>query len=689
MSSSFSSKRARRLLRELTGDSEAAFRDDQLEVIQQLVDNRGRVLLVQRTGWGKSAVYFIATKLLRDAGLGPTLLISPLIALMRNQEAAAARIGIRAVSIHSSNTDEWEAIGDQIDADEVDVLLISPERLANQGFRDEVLPKVASRCGLLVIDEAHCISDWGHDFRPDYRRLVRVLDVLPSGVPVLCCTATANDRVIEDVTAQLGTEFETTRGPLGRSGLRLHALTLPAQAERLTWLVKALKLLPGTGIIYCATVPDTWRVADWLTSQGISATAYSGDTDPDERPRIEQRLLDNDVKVVVATSALGMGFDKPDLTFVIHYQSPGSAIAYYQQVGRAGRGVSESWGILLRGAEDADIQNYFIDTAFPDPGLAIRVIDLMEERHEPMRVSELLSEVNITSGRLNNLLKNLEVDLAVERVGSKWQRTLHPWSFDYERVEAVTAQRRAELEQSDEYLSADTCRMKLLLGYLDDPSPSACGVCDNCSGESVKFELDETDVQKAVKFTRRGEMAIAPRKRMPVGGPIPPELQLAEGRSLSRWADGGWGTLVRQGKQNDGRFDDRLVRASTKLIRKRWQPEPAPTWVTFVPSLRNPELVPEFARRLAGALGLPCQDVIVRTRAGSPQKAMQNSQQQFRNVADAFEVRYSVPHGPVLLVDDVVDSRWTLTAIGQRLREAGSGEVFPFALADSAGRSSQ
>ena len=337
------------LLRRLTGDEASVFRSDQLEAILRLVGERVRVLLVQRTGWGKSAVYFIATRMLRDSGSGPTLLVSPLLALMRNQIEAAERLGIRAETINSSNTSEWTGVKERIAADEVDVLLISPERLANPEFRQEVLPAVGRRSGLLVIDEAHCISDWGHDFRPDYRRLVRVLDLLGPGVPVLCCTATANDRVVDDLTTQLGADFSPVRGPLARSGLQLHALDKPSQAERLVWLAASIKELPGTGIIYCLTVADTERVADWLRSRGISAVAYTGDSDGEERQTIEQQLLYNDVKVVVATSALGMGFDKPDLAFVVHYQSTGSPVAYYQQVGRAGRALSQSWGILPAG----------------------------------------------------------------------------------------------------------------------------------------------------------------------------------------------------------------------------------------------------------------------------------------------------------------------------------------------------
>ena len=687
MSSSFSSKTARRLLRRLTGDAEAAFRDGQLEVIRRLVDDRGRVLLVQRTGWGKSAVYFIATKMLRDAGLGPTLLVSPLLALMRNQIEAAERMGVHAVTINSSNRTEWDSVIHQIEEDEVDIVLISPERLANQEFRSDVLPVIGTRCGLLVIDEAHCISDWGHDFRPDYRRLVRVLDLLPSGVPVLCCTATANDRVISDVTAQLGSRFEAVRGPLDREGLRLHALTVLSPPERLTWLAATLNELPGTGIVYCSTVRDTERVASWLVSQGIEAVAYSGATNAQTRPGIEQSLLSNSVKAVVATSALGMGFDKPDLSFVIHYQSTGSAIAYDQQVGRAGRGLSESWGILLRGSEDADIQDYFITSAFPDPSQAQQVVGLLESDHELMTTDQLLQETNVRSGRLENLLKNLEVDGVIERVGREWRRTLQTWTFDHDRVDAVTSLRRSELEQLYEYIDTDQCRMQFLRNCLDDPVSEPCGMCDNCTGVTLERTLEPDQIQEAVEFMRSASMVIEPRKQWPDRKSIAATARLEEGRVLSRWGDGGWGSMVRKGKQSDGRFRNRLVKASVALIRERWQPDPEPAWVTFVPSRRHPQLVADFARRLAEALELPCQDVVRQVRDSRPQKSMQNSHQQYRNVAGTFSVDISVPAGPVLLVDDIVDSRWTLTAVGHMLREAGSGPVVPFALADASERS--
>ena len=677
------------LLRTLTGDPASVFRHDQLEAIVTLAGERGRVLLVQRTGWGKSAVYFIATRLLRDRGLGPTLLVSPLLALMRNQIEAAERLGVSAVTINSSNRDEWADIEEQIDADEVDVLLISPERLANQQFRREVLPLVGRRSGLFVIDEAHCISDWGHDFRPDYRRLVRVLDLLPAGVPVLCCTATANDRVVDDVTAQLGADFVPVRGPLARSGLRLHAIDKPAQAERLVWLASVIEELPGTGIVYCLTVPDTGRVAAWLRSQGIDARAYSGKDDSEYRRAVEQDLLANRVKVVVATSALGMGFDKPDLAFVIHYQSPGSPVDYYQQVGRAGRALTESWGILLQGTEDADIQDHFIDAAFPPAGLAERVVHLLERRAASTSVREILTEVNVHERRLKDLLKVLEVEGAVERDSRGWLRTLAKWTFDHERVASVTELRRAEQEQMRGYISTDECRMRLLRSYLDDHDPEPCGICDNCTGESLDRAFDPAVVQQAVDFLRKSERVIEPRKQFPDDKRIAEDDRLEEGRALAVWGDGGWGRLVRRGKQQDGRFDEQLVEAARDLIQNRWKPDLVPGWVAYVPSLRRPELVRDFAHRLAQSLGLACTDVVVKGSDTEPQKTMQNSQQQYRNIKDAFEIAGEVPSGPVLLVDDMVDSRWTLTVVGLLLREAGAGPVLPFALADTAGRSAR
>src|SRR4051794_764310 len=419
------------LLRSLAGP-DAAFREHQLEAIGDLVEERRRVLCVQRTGWGKSAVYFIATALLRRAGAGPTVLISPLLALMRNQIAAAERLGLCAVTVNSTNRDDWDAVAAQLDADAVDLLLISPERLNNPQFRGRMLPVFIGRVGLLVVDEAHCVSDWGHDFRPDYRRIRDVLAALPGDVAVLGTTATANDRVVADVSEQfkVGSRAERLtvyRGPLARSSLRLEVVELPAPADRLAWLATWLPRFPGSGIVYCLTKRDTDTVAEWLRTQDITAVAYSGEVTDDERVEAERRLLRNEVKAVVATSALGMGYDKPDLGFVVHYQAPSSAIAYYQQVGRAGRGVAEAHVVLLRGHEDRAIQDFFIDVAFPPRALVERVLELIGSSDRPATLPALQAEVNLGRGRLEAMLKVLDVEGAVRREGSGWVLTGQPW----------------------------------------------------------------------------------------------------------------------------------------------------------------------------------------------------------------------------------------------------------------------
>ena len=671
--------------------SDADFRPGQLEAIEAVARDRGRVLLVQRTGWGKSAVYFIATKMLREQGAGPTLLVSPLLALMRNQIEMAARLGVRAETINSTNPDDFEPIVGRLVADEIDLLLVSPERFANDRFRDEMLSVVAQRVGMLVVDEAHCISDWGHDFRPDYRRIVRVLEGLPRGVPVLCTTATANDRVIADVTEQLGHELRTLRGSLERESLALAVADVPSQAERLAWLAQTIPELDGSGIVYTLTVADTERVASFLRRRGIDAQAYSGGTDHDERLRLEQALLANEVKVLVATSALGMGFDKPDLGFVIHYQSPGSPIAYYQQVGRAGRAVDHAPVVLLCGLEDHDIQDYFINTAFPPQEQAERVATLLEDRGEPMSVSAIEAGVNIRHGRLTQMLKVLEVDGALQKQDGRYLRALAPWTYPAERVEGVTRLRRDEQRAMRRYAETEGCLMEFLRRELDDPEAEPCRRCMNCTGSPLEILVDDEIRLEALEHLRGSTLFIEPRLQWPSNlgepkGRIPEEERLETGRALSVYGDGGWGRLVREGRHEHEHFDDELVAAAARMIGDSWQPEPRPTWVTCVPSLVHPDLVPDFAARLAAALGLPFRDVVEKVAENQPQTLMENSAQQLRNVLAAFEIAGEVPPAePVLLVDDISDSRWTMTVIGRSLRLAGSGPVFPFALATAVG----
>ncbi len=682
------------LLRRLAGP-DAQFHPGQLEAIEALVDRRRRVLVVQRTGWGKSAVYFLATRLLRDQGGGPTLLVSPLLALMRNQVHAAERIGLKAAPLNSSNTDDWDVIEESILADGVDVLLISPERLNNERFRTRVLPHLVGAVGLLVIDEVHCISDWGHDFRPDYRRLARVLDRLPRNVPVLGCTATANDRVVHDVEEQLGEGAVEIRGRLDRDSLELEVIDLPSQAERMAWLATEVPTLAGTGIVYCLTIADAQRVAAWLRSRGVNVLAYTGATEPGERLVAEDALLHNEVKALVATSALGMGYDKPDLGFVIHYQGPGSPIAYYQQVGRAGRSLDTARVVLLRGHEDADIQDYFIRTAFPPRDKAEQVIALLEAAGGPVKITEIEAEVNVRRSRLEGMLKILDAEGAVERVGSAWQRTLQPWAYDEERVERVTAARRAEQEAMVRYGSDGTCLMRFLRRQLDDHVDADCGRCSVCRAAAgsppAPLELDVDLVEAARTFLRSSPLVIEPRRQWPrdldgVSGNIPADQRLADGRALSLYGDAGWGALVRGARLEGRPYDDRLVDGAVELVRRTWRPDPPPEWVTCLPgSPAGGGLLADFADRLAARLELPHLAVIEQVRPIADQRTMANSAQQVRNVLGAYAVTADVPSGPVLLVDELVDSRWTLTVVGAALRQAGSGPVLPLVLAKASG----
>src|SRR5690242_2241163 len=493
---------------------DARFREHQREAIDDLVDDRARVLCVQRTGWGKSAVYFIATALLRERGAGPALIVSPLLALMRNQIAAAERLGIRAHTVNSTNREAWAEVRDLLAEDAVDLLLISPERLNNPQFRGEMLPLFAERVGLLVVDEAHCISDWGHDFRPDYRRLAEMLERLPDGVAVLCTTATANDRVVADVAEQLALghagALRTYRGPLGRASLRLEVVELPGQADRLAWLATHLPSLPGSGIVYTLTKRDADVVAEFLSGHGIPAEAYSGEVENETRVALEDRLLRNELKCVVATSALGMGYDKPDLGFVVHYQAPGSVISYYQQVGRAGRAIERADVVLLRGAEDRRIQDFFIEQAFPPQELVERVLEAL-----PASTNELMGAVNLGKGRLEAMLKVLDVEGAVEKRGTTWARLSSDWAYDAERYANVTALRRREQAAMAAFGSDGRCLMRALQEELDDPEPADCGRCSVCAGPRFDGPLDPLLVRDATLHLRSRPVVIEVKKMAP------------------------------------------------------------------------------------------------------------------------------------------------------------------------------
>ena len=697
-------------LRKALDNPNADFRDGQWECIDQLLQ-RKRLLVVQRTGWGKSMVYFLATKLLRARGAGPTLLISPLISLMRNQRDAADRIGVNAVFINSENIDEWDEIERSILSNHIDIILISPERLANERFRERIMSNIAERLGLFAVDEAHCISDWGHDFRPDYKRIVRVLQGIPPNVPVLATTATANNRVVDDIKDQLGEDLVIQRGTLVRKSLRLQNIVMPDKCARLAWLAKTIPTLPGSGIVYTLTVRDSEQVSDWLNRNGIDARYYHAEKgvkaeSSHEREALEEMLLNNEIKVLVATVALGMGFDKPDLGFVIHFQRPASVVHYYQQVGRAGRAVDMAYGILLCGEEDDDISDYFIRKAFPPQQNVSAILEALDASDEGLSVPNMERVLNLSKGEIDKTIKYLSTEYPspIVKIGTKWMATARAegYEIDQEKVRAITEIRRAEQEQMHEYMNDCGCLMSFLQNALDDPTSAPCGQCANCAPELLLDSSYDVELaNQAGVFLKRNYQVIERRKQWPLGGfifsshpvftlknKIPESLQASEGRALCRWLDGGWGEEVRDGKYRDGRFSDHLVDACVGMIRE-WKPDPFPEWVTCIPSLRRPGLVPDFACRLAKALGLDFVPTIRKICDNSQQKDMQNSFQQAKNLDGAFQVDDSCRQAPCLLVDDMVDSRWTFTVASALLREAGCQAVYPLALATTSNQQNQ
>lgn len=688
-------RHAEYFLKKALDNDTATFRDGQWESILQLISGK-RVLVVQRTGWGKSMVYFIATKLLRDKGKGPTFLISPLLSLMRNQIEAAERIGIRARSINSGNTEKFFDIHEEYMNNQIDILLISPERLSNQDFQKNFLEDASNSMGMLVIDEAHCISDWGHDFRPDYRRISRIVRAMPVSVPILATTATANNRVIHDIGVQLGNDLIIQRGPLVRSSLRLQNIFLPSQAERLAWLAQTIPTLSGSGIVYVLTRKDAELVSYFLQENRISVKPYHAGL-KEEREILEQELLDNKIKALVATVALGMGFDKPDIGFVIHYQRPSSVVHYYQQVGRAGRGIENAYGIMLCGKEDDQIANFFIENAFP-PQARIDSILRVLRNSNGMTLSELESNINVKRKKIMAALKFLSVETQspIAKDGNKYFATplASHYVVDHERINTITSIRKNEQAQMRDYMGHKGCLMSFLQTALDDMNAKQCGKCMNCTPfDKLCTECQPSLVHNAHAFLKNLSLDIEPRKRWPYsdifsyynfsGCNIPPGLQAENGRALCVYGDAGWGPLVRDGKYGSGKFDQKLVDACVGMYNK-WNISPRPEWVTCIPSLNHPELVPDFANSLAKALNLPFSSCLFKLKSNKQQKTMENSSMQVKNLDGVFGVD-AMPQGPCLLVDDMVDSRWTFTVAAALLRQAGCPAVYPLALAITSG----
>ncbi|MBS3938664.1 MAG: RecQ family ATP-dependent DNA helicase [Peptococcaceae bacterium] len=683
-------KEATKYLKQMFGEG-AEFRSGQWEAIDLALHNR-KALIVQQTGWGKSIIYFIATKILRGAGKGPTILISPLLSLVRNQIESASKLGIVAESINSQNVEEWESVKSKLREDTCDILLISPEQLGNRERLTELLSYLSKGIGLFVVDEAHCISDWGHDFRPDYRRIINIIKTLPPNVPVIATTATANQRVVEDISHQLG-DIDVSRGPLVRESLRLQTIRLNDQAERMAWLADNVPKMSGVGITYCLTVSDCNKVSKWLQENGIDARAYTGKLETEERKTLESLFMNNKLKCLVATVAFGMGYDKADIGFVIHYQRPGNVVSYYQQIGRAGRRLDNAFAILLNGVEDDDIQEYFIKTAFPTETEMSDVVSAIEKSTSGLKQNQILRLINIRLNRLEKCIKFLEIENIISKdKDSRYFRTVNLWTPDIGKSETVIRHRYEELAEMQEFVELKSCYMKFIAQKLDDPYAKECGKCSICIGENFfTTDINAKLALKAVKFLKGEHIEIERRKQWPAGimgetqKKISADEQLQDGRALCAFGDAGWGKFIHDDKYVNSYFREELVDASVELFLE-WMPDTITEMcIAYVPSLRKPELVRSFAHRLADKLRIPCLDIIEKTKTTRPQKELENSAYQCQNAFDGFAVTSDSLSCNIILIDDMVDSKWTLTVCGYMLKKKGAGLIYPYAIASTAG----
>jgi ATP-dependent DNA helicase RecQ len=653
-------------------------REDQLRAVEELVEHRRRVLVVQATGWGKSAVYWGATSALRELGMGPTLVVSPLLALMRDQIAAASRAGLRAATINSTNIDEWSGVLDDLRSGRLDVLLISPERLANPGFAAQ-LPALLGECGLLVIDEAHCVSDWGFDFRPDYQRLTRTLLQLAPSTPVLATTATANQRVTLDVAAQLGAETVTLRGSLARASLRLAVVPGLSTLEGYAWVAEALRTLPGSGIVYVLTVAETERLTAFLVDQGLDVAAYSGQSD--NRVTLEGRLLRNEIKALVATSALGMGYDKPDLAFCIHLGSPASPVAYYQQVGRAGRALDDAVAVLVPGPPDERIWEYFATSGIPTDEQVERILAALGDG--PQSLGALEAATGIRRGRLETLLKILAVDEVVTKSRDGWEATDRAWYFDEQKWSDLRHVRTAESDLMRRYAHGEGCLMEFLQRALDDPDPGRCGRCSVCDGvlPAPGAHPSAELVEAARRFFRGRDVLIEPRKLWVSGlaGRKGKIAGVAPGRALAFADDPAWGDVLRVLWLRDAPAPPEVLDGLIQVL-VRWSASwERPVAVVAMPSRRFPLLVTSLAEHVARVGRLPLVEAL--EVSGPPPTAEAASAVRARDLLARTSVRDGVSfEGPVLLVDDTVRTRWTVTVASALLADAGAIQVMPLAV---------
>lgn len=687
-------KKAHEALITIYGEN-ASFREGQYEAIEATLTNR-RTLVVQKTGWGKSLVYFISAKLVE----GITVIISPLLILMENQREAADKMGLRCLVLNSTvrtAADRREIIK-KLKAGDCDIFFTTPETLYSKEVQS-LIPNL--NIGLFVIDECHCISDWGHDFRLEYGSLSRIISMLPENVGVLGTTATANDRVIEDLKKQFGNDVYVSRGSLTRESLHIEILKLETTAERYSWIRENIIKLPGAGIIYCLTRRDCENLSNYLNGYGIASRPYYSSAeleiqDPETgmtyNETTEKLFMDNQIKAIVATIKLGMGYDKEDIGFVIHFQRPSSLVAYYQQIGRAGRKEgTEAYCYMMTGKEDREVNEYFINNAFPTEEQEKGVIKALEQHPEGIKLRELYRYSNISQKALDKtIMFLLNQGIIYRDEYKKYHRSLNPYSYKGDYYEVVKKTKMQELKAMDQYLEEEGCLSKYVVNSLNDYTAKDCGKCHNCLGTTILEGVEMPSIETVIEtqeWLNRVFIAITPRKRWPdndntfdnsatISNPN------KEGVALAKYGDAGYGAMVAHDKYYADAYREDLIDKTVDVL-SSYINDADVNAITSIPSGRNKK-INTFAKEVARRLGIPHLDLLCVTGEGDQQKRMQNSYFQYKNAAEkmALVSGASAPRS-IILIDDVVDSKWTLTVAGALLSKAGASNIIPFCLADS------
>ncbi len=673
-------ERAMLALHSVYGDN-ARFREGQYEAIEATLTKK-RTLVVQRTGWGKSLVYFICAKLIREDSGGVALVVSPLLSLMDNQMSAAVAMGLRCEMLNGSTKDRRVEILSKMEMGEVDLVLVTPETLFAEGVFERITGKI--KIGLFVVDEAHCISDWGHDFRMEYSRLSMVVRGLPSSVPVLATTATANDRVVCDLERQLGTGVYVSRGPLSRDSLYIQVLNMTDKVSRYAWILENVPKFTGSGIIYCLTRADCEHLSDFLRQNGIDAEAYySRMGKEDENRETLERFYNDEIKVLVATVKLGMGYDKGNIAFIIHYQSPANIVSYYQQIGRAGRNIPRANIFLMSGKEDEDIVNHFIDTAFPTKEESEGVIHLLKEEGD-LSLYQLYARLNLRFDRVSKAIEFLLQGGYIEKSGRYYTLTSSPFIYNSEYYGAITEIRRSEWRQMRMLSKESGCYLRFIVSSLDDGEARNCGHCANCSGKEFGEEVSLSSLESASNYINASILTIEPRKKWSLYrfegdiGAKKIEGTALRGISLSRFGDPGYGRMVKDSIDAGYRFPSVLIGRACELLLPIIKEEGI-THLCAVPPIEG-DRIELFAKELASALKIEYFSPLKRT-GRVPQVAMANGVLKCKNAYESLSLAQDkVPQG-VLLIDELADSRWTLTVAAHLLSVGGAERVFPFTLA--------